>query len=135
MHAYLAKTASLLMAIVMVASTSLCRCGIAACHTVRATPTAQHHIAIPSCANHCSDEPPRSTDGDSPARCPDCAKTKIASERQAAATASSFKLNSFTTPAVGAILTSSASPPSLNVRTEHVDPPIAVLLQSCILLI
>ena len=135
MHSYLVKTASLFMAIVMAATTSLCRCGVAACHAQRETPAVQQHEAIPPCANHCPDDKPRSPDGDSPVKCPDCGKTSTLSERQAAAPEPVFQPSFSTTPAVDAILAPLHSSRSLNLRTEPLEPPIAVLLQSCILLI
>src|SRR5688572_8886306 len=135
MHAYLVKTTSLLMAIVMAATTSLCRCGVAACHAQRETPAVQHQEAIPACANHCPNDKPQSPDGDSPVKCPDCGKTTTLSERQAAAPEPVFQLSFSTTPAVDAVLAPSPPSRSLNLRTEPLEPPISVLLQSCILLI
>jgi hypothetical protein len=135
MPSHLAKTASILMAIVMAATTTLCRCGVAACHNQRETATVQHQKAIPPCANHCSDDQPRSPDGDGPVKCPDCEKANAVSERQTAAPEPVVQLNFFTTPAVDAILAPSASSRSINVRTDPLDPPIDVLLQTCILLI
>ena len=135
MHPFLAKTAATLMAIVIATTASLCRCATSACDSSRRSASVQQPQEPAACPNHCSDDNPASPVPDAPARCTNCDAPATATEPKAPPAATSMELQPFLTPALDVISMPPASSRSLNLNPGPLDPPIDVLLQSCILLI
>ena len=135
MHSFPANIPAILMAIVMAASPSVCRCGTSACDAPHSSAIVRPAPAPSPCAHRCSKDQAQSPDAESPLRCADCQETDTAFERPTPAAHLNFDLHALAARALDPTVFPRASSGATRLPSSPLDPPIAILLQSCHLLI